>query len=176
MALQTDIDLGVLARGPKGETGSVGPRGPQGPAGQPGIQGPAGQPGDRGPAGPAGPAGKGFSITKTYPSVAEMKSSFATDLQEGDFAMIASEVGDDDNAKMYVRSGDDMKFIADLSGATGMRGERGPAGPAGQAGERGPAGIQGPAGERGPIGYTYQPYIAPDGNWHVKLVSVDATA
>ena len=83
MALQTDIDLGVVARGPKGETGSVGPRGPQGPAGQPGIQGPVGQPGDRGPAGPAGPAGKGFSITKTYPSVAEMKASFATDLQIG---------------------------------------------------------------------------------------------
>ena len=171
MALKEDIDLGVVARGPKGETGSVGPRGPQGPAGQPGIQGPAGQPGDRGPAGPAGPAGKGFSITKTYKSVVEMNANFATDLQEGDFAIIASEVGDDDNAKMYVRSGDDMKFIADLSGATGMRGERGPVGPAGQAGERGPEGIQGPAGERGPIGYTYQPYVADDGNWHVRLVT-----
>ena len=165
--LQSDINLGVKARGPKGETGSVGPRGPQGPAGQPGPQGP----GDRGPVGPVGPAGKGFSITKTYKSVAEMNANFATDLQEGDFAMIASEVGDDDNAKMYVRSGDDMKFIADLSGATGMQGERGPAGPAGEAGKRGPAGIQGPAGERGPIGYTYQPYVADDGNWHVRLVT-----
>lgn len=169
--LQSDINLGVQARGPKGEPGSIGPRGPQGPAGQPGPQGPAGQPGDRGPVGPVGPAGKGFSITKTYKSVAEMNANFATDLQEGDFAMIASEVGDDDNAKMYVRSGDDMKFIADLSGATGMQGERGPAGPAGEAGKRGPVGIQGPAGERGPIGYTYQPYVADDGNWHVRLVT-----
>ena len=42
MALQADIDLGVVARGPKGETGPVGPQGPegkQGPQGEQGIQG-----------------------------------------------------------------------------------------------------------------------------------------
>lgn len=171
MALKTDIDLGVVARGPKGETGSVGPRGPIGPAGPAGSQGPAGIQGERGPAGPQGPAGKGFNVDKTYPSVAEMNAHFADDIKEGDMAMIASSVDDPDNAKLFIRSNDTMKFLADLSGAQGIKGERGPAGPAGSQGDRGPAGDQGPAGERGPVGYTYQPYIADDGNWHVKLVT-----
>lgn len=175
MALQADIDLGVVARGPKGETGSVGPRGPIGPAGPAGSQGPAGIQGERGPAGPQGPAGKGFNVDKTYPSVAEMNAHFADDIKEGDMAMIASSVDDPDNAKLFIRSNDTMKFLADLSGAQGIKGEQGPAGPAGSQGDRGPAGDQGPAGERGPVGYTYQPYIADDGNWHAKLVNPDGS-
>lgn len=175
MALQADIDLGVVARGPKGETGSVGPRGPIGPAGPAGSQGPAGIQGERGPAGPQGPAGKGFNVDKTYPSVAEMNAHFADDIKEGDMAMIASSVDDPDNAKLFIRSNDTMKFLADLSGAQGIKGEQGPAGPAGSQGDRGPAGDQGPAGERGPVGYTYQPYIADDGNWHIKLVNPDGS-
>ena len=175
MALQADIDLGVVARGPKGETGSVGPRGPIGPAGPAGSQGPAGIQGERGPAGPQGPAGKGFNVDKTYPSVAEMNAHFADDIKEGDMAMIASSVDDPDNAKLFIRSNDTMKFLADLSGAQGIKGEQGPAGPAGSQGDRGPAGDQGPAGERGPVGYTYEPYIADDGNWHIKLVNPDGS-
>ncbi|HJG17659.1 collagen-like protein [Limosilactobacillus vaginalis] len=173
--LQSDINLGVVARGPKGETGSVGPRGPIGPAGPAGSQGPAGIQGERGPAGPQGPAGKGFNVDKTYPSVAEMNAHFADDIKEGDMAMIASSVDDPDNAKLFIRSNDTMKFLADLSGAQGIKGEQGPAGPAGSQGDRGPAGDQGPAGERGPVGYTYQPYIADDGNWHAKLVNPDGS-
>ena len=173
--LQSDINLGVVARGPKGETGSVGPRGPIGPAGPAGSQGPAGIQGERGPAGPQGPAGKGFNVDKTYPSVAEMNAHFADDIKEGDMAMIASSVDDPDNAKLFIRSNDTMKFLADLSGAQGIKGEQGPAGPAGSQGDRGPAGDQGPAGERGPVGYTYQPYIADDGNWHIKLVNPDGS-
>lgn len=175
MALQADIDLGVVARGPKGETGSVGPRGPIGPAGPAGSQGPAGIQGERGPAGPQGPAGKGFNVDKTYPSVAEMNAHFADDIKEGDMAMIASSVDDPDNAKLFIRSNDTMKFLADLSGAQGIKGEQGPAGPAGSQGDRGPAGDQGPAGERGPVGYTYMPYISDDGNWHAKLVNPDGS-
>lgn len=49
--------------------------------------------------------------------------------------------------------------------AQGPRGEQGP------AGERGEIGPQGVAGPRGETGATYQPYIASDGNWHVKLVN-----
>ena len=173
--LQSDINLGVVARGPKGETGSVGARGPIGPAGPAGSQGPAGIQGERGPAGPQGPAGKGFNVDKTYPSVAEMNAHFADDIKEGDMAMIASSVDDPDNAKLFIRSNDTMKFLADLSGAQGIKGEQGPAGPAGSQGDRGPAGDQGPAGERGPVGYTYQPYIADDGNWHAKLVNPDGS-
>ena len=137
MALQADIDLGVVARGPKGETGSVGPRGPIGPAGPAGSQGPAGIQGERGPAGPQGPAGKGFNVDKTYPSVAEMNAHFADDIKEGDMAMIASSVDDPDNAKLFIRSNDTMKFLADLSGAQGIKGEQGPAGPAGSQADRG---------------------------------------
>ena len=43
-----DIDLGVVARGPKGDTGATGARGPQG------NTGPQGPKGDTGPTGPTG--------------------------------------------------------------------------------------------------------------------------
>ena len=175
MALQADIDLGVLARGPKGETGPVGPQGPEGKQGPQGKQGIQGKQGDQGVPGPQGPAGKGFNVDKTYPSVAEMNAHFADDIKEGDMAMIASSVDDPDNAKLYIRSNDTMKFLADLSGAQGIKGETGPVGPQGKQGIPGTAGVQGPAGERGPVGYTYEPYIADDGNWHIKLVNPDGS-
>ena len=68
--------------------------------------------------------------------------------------------------------------------ARGPKGETGPVGPQGPEGKQGPqgeqgipgtAGAQGPAGERGPVGYTYEPYIADDGNWHIKLVNPDGS-
>ncbi len=46
-----DIDLGVVARGPKGDKGDKGEQGPQG------IQGPKGDKGDTGATGPQGPQG-----------------------------------------------------------------------------------------------------------------------
>ncbi|MBM6954607.1 collagen-like protein [Limosilactobacillus coleohominis] len=169
--LQSDINLGVQARGPKGETGAQGPKGDPGQQGIQGIQGPKGDPGDRGPMGPQGPAGKGLSITKTYKSVAEMNANFATDLSDGDIAVIASNVDDPDNAKMYVRKGEEMGFITDMSGATGMQGPEGKQGPKGDPGERGEKGEQGVQGPAGQVGATYQPYVADDGNWHVRLVT-----
>ena len=48
MSLELDINLGVKAQGPKGDTGE------QGPAGVAGEQGPAGVAGERGPQGEAG--------------------------------------------------------------------------------------------------------------------------
>lgn len=51
MALQTDINLGVVARGPKGETGDTGATGPEGKQGIQGDQGPRGPQGERGPVG-----------------------------------------------------------------------------------------------------------------------------
>ena len=135
MALQLDIDLGVKAQGPQGE------RGPQG------IQ---------------GVAGKGFSISKTYPSVSAMNADLSS-LGEGDFAMIASNPDDPDNAKLYVKQGDAMKEIANLSGAQSIQGPVGP---------KGDTGAQGPQGEAGKI---YQPYIAEDGNMHAKLINPDGS-
>ena len=175
MALQADIDLGVVARGPKGETGPVGPQGPEGKQGPQGEQGIQGKQGPQGVPGPQGPAGHGFTVDKTYPSIAEMNAHFADDIKEGDMAMIASNVDDPDNAKLYIRSNNEMKFLADLSGAQGIKGDKGDQGPQGEQGLQGPAGVQGPARERGPVGYTYKPYIADDGNWHIKLVNPDGS-
>lgn len=171
MTLQLDIDLGVKAQGPQGE------RGPQG------IQ---------------GVAGKGFSISKTYPSVSAMNADLSS-LGEGDFAMIASNPDDPDNAKLYVKQGDAMKEIADLSGAQGIQGPQGPQGVKGDTGEQGPQGLKGDTGAQGPQGLTgdtgakgetgaqgpqgpqgeagkiYQPYIAEDGNMHAKLINPDGS-
>lgn len=186
--LQSDINLGVQARGPKGEDGKSayqtwldqGHTGSesdflqaiQGKTGKDGLSAYQeaqkngysgtetewlaslkGEPGTPGKDGKQGPAGKGFNIVKTYPSVAEMNTNFASDnISEGDLVAIASKNGaeDPENAQIYMRAGNSMKFILDLSGATG---------------------IQGPAGKTGDTGATYQPYVADDGNWHVRLVT-----
>lgn len=110
----------------------------------------------QGPQGVQGVAGKGFSISKTYASVSAMNADLSS-LGEGDFAMIASNPDDPDNAKLYVKQGSAMKEIADLSGAQAIQG---------------PRGAQGPQGEAGKI---YQPYIAEDGNMHAKLINPDGS-
>lgn len=138
MALQLDINLGVKAQGPQGE---------------------------RGPQGVQGVAGKGFSISKTYASVSAMNADVSS-LTEGDFAMIASNPDDPDNAKLYVKQGSTMKEIADLSGAQGIQGPQGP------QGVKGDTGAQGPQGEAGKI---YKPYIAEDGNMHAQLINPDGS-
>lgn len=159
MALQLDIDLGVKAQGPQGE------RGPAGPQGIQGVQ---------------GVAGKGFSISKTYASVSAMNADLSS-LGEGDFAMIASNPDDPDNAKLYVKQGSVMKEIADLSGAQGIQGPRGPqgvqgeAGPKGDTGAKGETGAQGPQGPQGEAGKIYKPYIAEDGNMHAELINPDGS-
>ena len=147
MAIQpTDINLGIPARGPKGDKGDTGPqgvpgeRGPQGvpgergPQGVPGERGPQGVPGERGPQGIQGVPGKPFDIKKAYDSVSDMNANFSSDLDEGDFCIIASNVEDKDNADLYVRQGTKMKLIVDLSGATGIQGPAGPQGVAGKDG------------------------------------------
>ena len=175
MALETDINLGVPARGPQGERGPAGERGetgPQGIAGPRGIQGPAGV---QGPAGERGPAGKNFNIKKTFPSIQEMNNSKGAGFEDGDFTVIASTVDDPDNSKMFVWDGSKFTYISDLSGSQGIQGPAGDRGPAGERGSQGlvgPKGDPGVAGPRGETGATYQPYIASDGNWHVKLVNV----
>ena len=153
MKLQLDIDLGVKAQGPKG---------------------------DRGEQGIQGVPGKGFSITKTYPSVDDMNADVAN-LAEGDFVMIASNPEDPNNAKLFTKQGDAMKEIADLSGAQGIQGPRGEQGVKGDAGEQGPQGApgeKGATGERGPqgeAGKIYKPYVTESGDLHAKLTNPDGT-
>ena len=144
--------------GPKGDRGATGLQGPQG------IQGNTGA---TGPQGPIGPAGKNFNIRKTFESVSAMEASKGAGFTDGDFTMIASNVSDPDNSKLYVWDGSKFVYISDLSGAQGIQGPQGiqgiqgvqgkqgltgPQGPKGSTGDRGPQGIQGPKGDKGETG------------------------
>ena len=83
-----------------------------------------GDKGDIGEKGEKGDAGKDFSIYKTYASISAMESD-ASNVPEGEFVLIASNVEDEDNAKLYVKGEDSFVYLTDLSGATGIKGEKG---------------------------------------------------
>lgn len=187
-----DNDTGVHAQGATGDTGqngkngvtphigdngdwfigdqdtnlpSRGVQGPQGEPGKDGDRGPKGDPGTPGPQGADGKDGKdgkAFAIAKTFTSKADMSSDGLTD---GDFVMIASEVGDPDNASMYLWNGTEFKFIADFSGAQGVQGPKGEDGKQGPQGDPGQPGQQGAPGAPGKDGIT--PHIGNNGNWYL---------
>jgi hypothetical protein len=131
--------------GPKGDRGATGLQGPQG------IQGNTGA---TGPQGPIGPAGKNFNIKKTFDSVSAMNASKGAGFTDGDFTMIASNVSDPDNSKLYVWDGSKFVYISDLSGAQGIQGPQGPQGIQGIQGKQGLTGPQGPKGDKGDTGAT----------------------
>lgn len=146
---QQKLDAGLL-KGQKGDTGAIGPKGDTGPQGE------------TGPKGEKGDTGEGFSIFKTYASVAAMNADKAN-VQQGKFVLIASNTEDVDNAKLYVKGATDFTFLTDLSGAQGIKGEKGntgatgPQGPQGfkgDTGATGPQGSQGPKGDKGDTGET----------------------
>lgn len=105
MAEVNDIDLGILAQGPKGDKGDKG---------------------DQGPRGFQGPAGKPYQIKQTFPSVKSMTDSGGKGFENGDFALISSDVQDPDNAKLYVWNGKQFSYLTDMSGAQGIQGPVGP--------------------------------------------------
>ena len=108
-------------QGEKGDTGDTGPRGPQGPQGE---KGDTGDTGPQGPQGQKGDKGDPFTVRKTYASVADMEADFSgTDTSEGDFVVIASDVEDEDNAKVFVKGVTAWVFITDMSGAQGIKGD-----------------------------------------------------
>ena len=129
--------------GPKGDRGATGLQGPQG------IQGNTGA---TGPQGPIGPAGKNFNIRKTFESVSAMEASKGAGFTDGDFTMIASNVSDPDNSKLYVWDGSKFVYISDLSGAQGIQGPQGIQGIQGIQGKQGLTGPQGPKGDKGETG------------------------
>lgn len=131
--------------GPKGDRGATGLQGPQG------IQGNTGA---TGPQGPIGPAGKNFNIRKTFESVSAMEASKGAGFTDGDFTMIASNVSDPDNSKLYVWDGSKFVYISDLSGAQGIQGPQGIQGIQGIQGKQGLTGPQGPKGDKGDTGAT----------------------
>ena len=113
------------AQGPKGETGPQGPVGPKGDPGTNGPQGERGPRGDKGDKGDKGEPGKdGQTIIKSltfhgnYPSVKEMLADIAN-IPNNELVIISSSVDDPDNAAVYQKTEDKLKFIADLSGASG---------------------------------------------------------
>jgi hypothetical protein len=141
-------------QGIQGETGATGPQGPTGATGATGPQGPQGVAGPTGPQGPQGEAGIGFTIAKTYASVAALEADTSpTGISAGQFAVIETGDPDDtDNNRLYLWNGSVYSFITDLSGATGITGQTGPTGPQGDTGPQGPQGIQGDVGPTGPQG------------------------
>lgn len=94
--------------------------------------------GATGPKGDKGEAGKDFRIVKTFPSIAEMNG---TGFSDGDFTMIASDVNDPDDGKLYVWNGTGFTYIADLSGSQGIKGDTGAKGDKGDKGDTGDQGL-----------------------------------
>jgi hypothetical protein len=132
----------------------AGVAGPKGDRGATGLQGPQGNTGPTGPQGPVGPAGKNFNIKKTFDSVSAMNASNGAGFTDGDFTMIASNVSDPDNSKLYVWDGSKFVYISDLSGAQGIQGPQGIQGIQGVQGKQGLTGPQGPKGDKGDTGAT----------------------
>ncbi|MEB3377169.1 hypothetical protein REH36_04395 [Pediococcus pentosaceus] len=94
--------------------------------------------GAKGDKGDKGDAGKDFRIVKTFPSIAEMNGIGFSD---GDFTMIASDVNDSDDGKLYVWNGTGFTYIADLSGSQGIKGDTGAKGDKGDKGDTGEQGL-----------------------------------
>ena len=107
-----------------------------------------------GATGPTGPGGLGFTIAKTYSSVAQLTADTSpTGISAGQFALI--DTGDTQNAensRLYVWTGSTYTYTSDLSGAQGIVGPTGPAGTDGIIGVDGATGPTGPAGAVGPTG------------------------
>lgn len=74
-----------------------------------------------------GRAGKDFRIKKTYTSIAAMNADFSgTDVDTYEFAMIdTGSVEDADTGKLYCKGETEWKYISDLSGAQGIKGDTG---------------------------------------------------
>ena len=94
--------------------------------------------GAKGDKGDKGDAGKDFRIVKTFPSIATMNG---TGFSDGDFTMIASDVNDPDDGKLYVWNGTSFTYIADLSGSQGIKGDTGKTGDKGDKGDTGDQGL-----------------------------------
>lgn len=94
--------------------------------------------GAKGDTGEKGNPGKDFKIVKTFPSIAAMNG---TGFSDGDFTMIASDVNDPDDGKLYVWNGTSFTYVADLSGSQGIKGDTGDKGDKGDKGDTGDQGI-----------------------------------
>ena len=101
--------------------------------------------------GDKGDTGEGFSIYKTYASIAAMNAD-AANVPEGKFVIITSTVEEADNAKLFCKNATNFSFITDMSGATGIKGEKGDQGNQGEKGDKGDKGDTGAQGVKGDKG------------------------
>jgi hypothetical protein len=73
-----------------------------------------------------GEDGEGFSIKKLYSSYEELQADFNNEeIRIGDFVLISSDIEDPDNAKLFVKTETQYKFLTDLSGSQGIQGPQG---------------------------------------------------
>ena len=101
-----------------------------------------------GATGPTGPGGLGFTIAKTYASVAALTADTApTGITAGQFALIdTGDTNNAENSRLYVWTGSVYTYTSDLSGAQGI------VGPTGAQGTNGTIGVNGTTGPTGPTG------------------------
>ena len=109
--------------------------------------------------GSKGDTGLGFTIAKTYSSVAALTADTSpTGIVAGQFAIIdTGNVNDAENSRLYLWTGSTYNYVNDLSGAIGLTGPQGTAGytgSAGTSGYTGSAGTNGYTGSAGTAGYT----------------------
>lgn len=137
-------------------TGGLGYTGSRGIQGTQGTTGYAGSSGSNGYTGSRGDTGLGFSIAKSYTSVALLTADTnPTGIVTGQFAII--ETGDTNNAensRLYLWNGSSYSYVSDLSGAQGIIGPTGAVGYTGSAGTNGYTGSAGTNGYTGSIGST----------------------
>lgn len=129
---------------------NVSSQGPEGARGYTGSQG------DIGYTGSQGNTGLGFTIAKTYISVAALTADTSpTGIAAGQFALIdTGNVDNAENSRLYLWTGSAYTYVNDLSGAAGITGPQGTTGYTGSAGSQGTTGFTGSTGSQGAIGYT----------------------
>ena len=138
------------ATGFTGSQGVIGYTGSKGDIGFTGSQGIQGIQGVTGYTGSKGDTGLGFSIAKSYASVAALQADTApTGIVAGQFAVIETgDVNNAENSRLYLWNGSAYSYVSDLSGSQGITG------PQGTTGFTGSQGIQGVAGSNGATGFT----------------------
>jgi len=142
--------------GQQGTQGITGDQGVQGITGDQGTQGITGQQGTQGITGSRGDTGLGFTIAKTYSSVAALTADTTpTGIITGQFAIInTSDPNDLENSRLYLWNGSTWAYVTDLSGAAGIQGIQGTQGTQGTQGITGQQGTQGITGDQGTQGIT----------------------
>ncbi len=118
------------SQGIQGNIGYTGSQGAQGIAGYTGSQGAIGYTGSK------GDSGLGFTIAKTYASVAALTADTTpTGIVAGQFALIETgDVENPENSRLYLWNGSSYQYTSDLSGAQGITGPQGVTGYTGSAG------------------------------------------